>query len=202
MVDEDAKRTILVLVSYLLSYPAENAFWSLMVEANDCIIQLPESTAKNALLHAVGMLKHANRDALEKTYCEQFDFRESSSLYLTAHELGDSRKRGMAMVELRQMFAKDGFIESDADDLPDYIPRLFEFLAQKRSDLTTDDLEQRLVTVCKQIIQYLDKKMPYWYVMHAALTVLPQMNTSDFEEKFEAYEEADLDELPYPLYYQ
>lgn len=65
---------------------------------------------------------------LERHYVEAFDFSKSSSLHLTYHVHGDSRRRGLALLRLKQAYRAAGF-ELPADELPDYLPLMLEFAA-------------------------------------------------------------------------
>ena len=52
------------------------------------------------------------------------------SLLLFEHIHGESRDRGQAMVDLIETYRRNGF-ELDARELPDYLPLLLEYLAQR-----------------------------------------------------------------------
>ena len=65
-------------------------------------------------------------DELRRAYVEDFDFARQRSLHLTYHLHGDSRQRGLALLKLKQAYATEG-LESDAGELPDFLPLMLEF---------------------------------------------------------------------------
>lgn len=75
----------------------------------------------------------ANRDLLdlEESYTALFDRGTSLSLYLFEHVYGEGRERGGAMVELIELYRREGLTLAVAD-LPDYLPILCEFLSVAR----------------------------------------------------------------------
>ncbi|KPV44286.1 hypothetical protein AN477_08015 [Alicyclobacillus ferrooxydans] len=145
-------------------------------------------------------MKKCSQEALEGEYTRYFDFQSSTCLYLTAHELGDSRKRGLALVALRRMLGTAGF-EEDGTELPDYLPLLFEFLAAKAPDFDTTDLEIRLARVVHVIVQALPENSVYRGALSIAASLLPDASLPEGGFVFANREAADLDELPYPLQY-
>ncbi len=78
-------------------------------------------------------------DAQER-YVGLFDRVRSLSLHLFEHVHGESRDRGQAMVDLRNLYAVHGY-DLATDELPDYLPAFLEFLsylplAEARGHLT------------------------------------------------------------------
>jgi len=65
---------------------------------------------------------------LEGRYVELFDRGRATSLYLFEHVHGESRDRGMAMVELKQIYANAGY-RLASKELPDYLPVVLEYLS-------------------------------------------------------------------------
>ena len=74
----------------------------------------------------------AERDLydLEERYVLLFDRTRSLSLHLFEHVHGESRDRGQAMVELKELYASGG-LEMPENELPDYLPLFLEFLATR-----------------------------------------------------------------------
>jgi nitrate reductase delta subunit len=70
---------------------------------------------------------------VEERYVGLFDRSRQVSLYLFEHVHGDSRDRGMAMVNLRDLYASAG-LEADARELPDYLPMYLEYLSMLPAD--------------------------------------------------------------------
>ncbi len=89
-------------------------------------------------------------------YVNQFDCGKQLNLYLFDHIYGDSRERGQAMVDLKEMYEKAGF-EVVQNELPDYLPLFLEFLsyqknAEKASKLL-NDIRPVLENIHKQLAE-------------------------------------------------
>ncbi|RFA28996.1 nitrate reductase molybdenum cofactor assembly chaperone [Alkalilimnicola ehrlichii] len=66
----------------------------------------------------------------QERYVELFDRGRKLSLHIFEHTHGESRERGPAMVQLMTHYQDCGF-ELDARELPDYLPLVLEFLAER-----------------------------------------------------------------------
>ena len=64
----------------------------------------------------------------QRRYVETFDLDRRTSLHLTWYLHGDTRKRGLALLRLKRLYAAAG-LPLDAEELPDYLPLLLEFAA-------------------------------------------------------------------------
>ena len=65
---------------------------------------------------------------LAADYVATFDHRKRCCLFLTYYAHGDTRKRGMALLELKQTYAAAGLALTD-DELPDHLCVVLEFAA-------------------------------------------------------------------------
>ena len=61
-------------------------------------------------------------------YVELFDRRRRACLYLSYYLNGDTRRRGMALVRFKELYAAYGWHAGDAE-LPDFLPMLLQFTA-------------------------------------------------------------------------
>jgi nitrate reductase molybdenum cofactor assembly chaperone NarJ/NarW len=71
-------------------------------------------------------------DAQEQ-YVGLFDRSRRVSLHLFEHVHGESRDRGMAMVNLRELYTAAGLI-ADPNELPDFLPMYLEYLSLLAED--------------------------------------------------------------------
>ena len=62
----------------------------------------------------------------QRRYVETFDLDRRTSLHLTYYLYGDTRKRGLALLRLKRLYAAAG-LPLEADELPDFLPALLEF---------------------------------------------------------------------------
>ena len=69
----------------------------------------------------------------ESSYIEAFDRGRSTSLYLFEHTHGESRDRGQAMIRLLTRYRMHG-LDLSANELPDFLPLVLEFLSTCRPD--------------------------------------------------------------------
>lgn len=206
--DDDARRSIFIVAARLLAYP-DRAWWSLLPEIEAYLRDLPTSDPVATLLTVAGRLRELGVTDLEARYVATFDFNEPTALYLTAHELGDSRRRGQALIELRRLLRAAGFEEATAE-LPDYLPLLLEFLGHAPAGAPSDALdaldalERRLAAVCERIRANLDAENLYRDIFVALREVLPEppeATESNPDQRFPQREQADTGEMPYPLRY-
>lgn len=65
---------------------------------------------------------------VQEAYVDLFDKSRQVSLHLFEHVHGESRERGMAMVNLREVYAQAGLV-GETDELPDFLPMYLEYLS-------------------------------------------------------------------------
>lgn len=162
-----------MLLSVLLRYPDER-----IVEARDeiaaAIEALPASAQKSALERFEDHLASASRLELAQDYVRTFDLRRRSCLYLTYYLHGDTRKRGMALLRLKRLYAAAG-MELEREELPDYLPLLLEFAA-----LAPAGLGETLLREHRPSLELLRRALheadsPYRHVLDAVCAGLPRL---------------------------
>jgi nitrate reductase delta subunit len=82
------------------------------------------------LLRFLDHLGRTPASALAADYVSTFDNRKRCCPYLTYYAYGDTRKRGMALLRLKQAYAAVGLRLVD-DELPDHLAVMLEFAAAK-----------------------------------------------------------------------
>ena len=188
----------LKMASILLSYPDESFSQTL-----DGLSQLCKETSDGLALAAVDALRTLPLPALARCYVAAFDMRQSTALYLTAHELGDSRERGEALLQIHALL-KSAALEPREGELPDYLPLLLEFIAEKPAGMPVSDLEARMATVCLSIHERLEEGHPYRKVFGLIQGCLGNSRAGQRtaqKSPSKPANELDLDNLPYPLVY-
>jgi nitrate reductase delta subunit len=117
------------ILGRLLTYP-DREFMAALPEIAAAIRAEPAFDAREraSLLSLAGRLATEDLIAVEEGYVDLFDRVRSLSLHLFEHVHGDSRARGQAMVDLLEIYRRQG-VELDANELPDYLPVLLEFLS-------------------------------------------------------------------------
>ena len=116
-------------LSALLSYPTQEvctAADELQDIVNDDIQGPPWALRKINCL--IDELRTLDIYELQERYVFLFDRTRSLSLHLFEHVHGESRDRGQAMVDLKMLYAEAG-LETDARELPDFLPLFLEYLS-------------------------------------------------------------------------
>jgi nitrate reductase delta subunit len=80
------------------------------------------------LLRFLQVLVERPATDLAADYVATFDHRKRCCLYLTYYAHGDTRKRGMALLHLKQTYAAAGLQLND-DELPDHLSVVLEYAA-------------------------------------------------------------------------
>jgi nitrate reductase delta subunit len=118
------------VLSLLLSYP--QAEWVSELSLLEEVLEDEKKLNGKAVKKLAGLLQMMRTEPLlelEQNYVGTFDRNPSHSLHLFEHIHGESRDRGMAMVNLIEEYRKHG-LDMDADELPDYVPLFLEYLSQ------------------------------------------------------------------------
>nr|WP_243239778.1 nitrate reductase molybdenum cofactor assembly chaperone [Sulfobacillus harzensis] len=179
------------LLSGLLDYPGADSFWARLADRIEVAEELESEVGQ-----IMRRFQHHDQVALEKLYVETFDFDPKAALYVTAHELGDSRDRGEALIELTNLYHEAGYEVPD-DQLADYLPLLLELLAV-RPGLVPEVVVERVAKVAYNIAQHLDAAHLY----RPLFVILNRVLGAPTEGLPTAEECPDLADLPYPIEYQ
>ncbi|MFS0699574.1 nitrate reductase molybdenum cofactor assembly chaperone [Cellulomonas sp. 179-A 4D5 NHS] len=120
---------------------------------------------------------------LAARYVETFDLARRRSPYLTYYAYGDTRKRGVALVEFKQAYRSAGF-EVSADELPDHVAVVLEFAST--GDETAQESGLRLLLAHRAGLELLrlallDLGSPYAGALVAVCATLPPLAGDDRE---------------------
>ena len=159
----------LKLLAVLLSYPSAELVAALPEIARRLNAEPKLRNATQDML--AGLLAEFKREDLldlQERYVAQFDAGRSTSLHLFEHVHGDSRDRGQAMVDLSALYRRSGFVLK-ANELPDYLPALLEYLASRPAAEVNELIED-----CAHILRALGERLsasgsPYAAVFAALL---------------------------------
>ena len=162
----------------LLAYPEPELITALgeiedVIEAEDL---LPKA-AVAGLLRLTNTLRNTELMALQARYVELFDRVRSLSLHLFEHVHGESRDRGQAMVDLNQLYAKEGLLLAN-HELPDFLPAFLEYLSLLPYKEAVSQLEDT-VQILDGIAARLAKRgSHYAAVFNALLTLAGRRGTT------------------------
>lgn len=117
------------ILGMLLNYPTQELVENLTslssVLHDEGVLKAKTLKGVDALIN---MMSKADLMDLQEDYVGLFDRSRAHSLYLFEHIHGESRDRGMAMINLRGHYAEHGLTLNN-QELPDYLPMFLEFLS-------------------------------------------------------------------------
>jgi len=157
--------------SALLSYPSLD-MRAALPEMADVVAQSPliGTSERDGLLALIEDLSLGDQLDAEERYSDLFDRERALSLHLFEHLHGDSRDRGSAMVELKQLYGAAGF-ELSSSELPDYLPVVLEYLSCRSSGEAREmlaDCAHILKVIARALIA---RQSPYAAVLQALLVL-------------------------------
>jgi nitrate reductase delta subunit len=140
--------------SALLSYPSEDMRGGLSDMAD--VIRRSSLLSQQGRTDLLALVNELAQDDLleaEERYSDLFDRGRALSLHLFEHLHGDSRDRGSAMVELKELYRAAGF-ELTSSELPDYLPVVLEYLSCR-------DLEEarEMLADCAHILKVIARAL-------------------------------------------
>ncbi|MGP0585220.1 nitrate reductase molybdenum cofactor assembly chaperone [Paenibacillus timonensis] len=196
----EAKRIGLAVAAKLLGYP-DDVYPEILRETAEAVSEVEDLTLKSRLETVIQPLQSLPLRELREQYVWTFDWKEKTGLYLTAHELGDSRERGAALILLQHIIGDAGFVAA-AGELADYMPLLYELLAMRPDHVHVRALDLRLAVATKRVADHLPEDSPYRELfVYLMEEVFGEPTEEDIRRLEAKREQADLDELPYPILY-
>ena len=130
----------LKLLSMLLDYPGEEMrAWLAAPLGHETTLEMLRRLDREALLEAdeyaavaafIERQRGLDPTDQESEYVQTFDMTPEHSLHLTHHLFSDDndRNRGPALIDLGELY-KDYGVQVAANELPDYLPLVLEFVA-------------------------------------------------------------------------
>ncbi|HEX5525209.1 MAG TPA: nitrate reductase molybdenum cofactor assembly chaperone [Pedococcus sp.] len=190
------------VVSLLLEYPTEELLSHRPLLA-DAVAGLPASV-REPVSRFLTTLETSPLGQLQRDYVETFDVTRRCCLYLTYFAHGDTRKRGLALVQFKQAYRKAG-VELEAAELPDHLSVVLEFGASYDAETAWRLLNDHRAGIEMLRIALAEKGSPWHDLMLALGATLPELKGED-EDKMLALiaqgppaEEVGLDLQPYAL---
>ncbi|MBK5249575.1 MAG: nitrate reductase molybdenum cofactor assembly chaperone [Actinomycetales bacterium] len=160
------------LAALLLDYPDE----AMLAGLGDLRagVEVLEDPARSHLRPVVEFLADTDPQILATQYVDTFDLKKQCALYLTYYSYGDTRKRGMALLDFKSAYRQSG-LELAVNELPDHLGVVLEFAA-------TQDLAwgRELLTKHRAGLEILrlalrDTGSPYAGVLAAVCSTLPHL---------------------------
>ncbi|QTX03859.1 nitrate reductase molybdenum cofactor assembly chaperone [Agromyces archimandritae] len=195
-IDEQARRSLHMVLSLLLDYPGE-ALDDGRVRTAASSLPEPFGEAVREFLSRVDAMA---RPELEDHYVRTFDLKRKCSMYLSYYATGDTRRRGTALIAFLDAYRAAGW-EFDAAELPDYLPAVLEFSALSDSPIAAE-----LIAAHREGIEVLREALdrlgsPYAGLVGALCRSLPELDEATLERYRTLIEEgppAETVGLPFP----
>ena len=116
----------------------------------------------------------------QAAYVETFDLRRRCSLFLTYYAFGDTRKRGMALLQFKHLYGRAGLTLADGE-LPDHLAVVLEFTA-----IGDPVRGERLLHEHRAGLELIrlaleERRSPYADVLYAVCATLPPVRAEDKE---------------------
>jgi nitrate reductase delta subunit len=115
---------------------------------------------------------------VQREFVQTFDLRRRSGLYLTYYLHGDTRKRGMALLILKQRYRAHGLRLADGE-LPDLLPVVLEFAATVGPGDGEAPLRQHRQGLELLRTALAESGTPYRRLLDAICGALPELTDGD-----------------------
>ncbi|MCB2178210.1 MAG: nitrate reductase molybdenum cofactor assembly chaperone [Actinomycetales bacterium] len=165
------------LAAALLAYPTEQQR-ALLPEIREAASALPEHLVR-PLVSVVDHLGDGPLTDVAAQYVATFDLKRRHSLYLTYFAYGDTRKRGVALVEFKTACRAAGF-EVVSGELPDHLCVVLE-LAAAAPEVGVDLLLRHRAGLEVLRLALLDDHSPWAGALVAVSATLPTLTGDDHD---------------------
>ena len=176
---DDATRRLYQVISLVLDYPSPQLLRRLPL-LRDAVEASAVGGARSAarLRPLLDHLEQTTAETLEREYVETFDLRRRCCLHLSYYGYGDTRKRGMALLDIKQAYQASGVDLADGE-LPDHLCVLLEFTATVDAPVGRVLLLDHRPGIELLRIALAERGSPYVAAIEALTGTFPAMAGSD-----------------------
>lgn len=170
---DDATRAAWQAVSLLIDYPSDT-----LVEQLPLLRRVADGLPGEVATPLSSFLEHAAATPLEqlqRDYVETFDHTRKCCLYLTYFTFGDTRRRGVALVQFKQAYRHAG-LEFSSDELPDHLGVVLEFGAGGDLEAARKLLNDHRAGIEMLRLALQDRHSPWAAVTQALCATLPELD--------------------------
>ncbi|MCE1178943.1 MAG: nitrate reductase molybdenum cofactor assembly chaperone [Micrococcales bacterium] len=175
--DQELRRAWLA-VSYLVEYPTQELLERL--PAIRAAVEACPAAVSEPVGRLTAYLSSTPLQALQEDFVETFDHTRRCCLYLTYFACGDTRKRGVALVQFKQAYRKAG-LEFDGAELPDHLAVVLEFGGTGDVDAAWKLLNDHRAGIEMLRIALQDRESPWADAILALCATLPELEGEESE---------------------
>lgn len=173
----DSDCVVYQAASLLLDYPDGQLLADLPV-IRAAIEEGASPKAVGDLLTLVDHLASTPLEELQRVYVETFDLRRRCCLHLTYFAYGDTRRRGMALLDLKQTYRQCDVVPAE-DELPDHLCVILAFAATGDAAVGRQLLLDHRPGLELLRISLTDRGSVYRHALEAVCRTLPTLLGSD-----------------------
>jgi nitrate reductase delta subunit len=137
MYTETEMRSLYQCFARMLEYPAGGTLQAAIKAQGLLIDEDPASAAQLKEFHDYAASLPPGR--LEEVYTGTFDLDAACHPYVGYHLFGETYKRSVFLVELKQRYTAEGFVFPD-NELPDHLAVILHFLATTRDETQAQEI--------------------------------------------------------------
>jgi nitrate reductase molybdenum cofactor assembly chaperone NarJ/NarW len=166
---------LFAIASLLLRYPSASAL-ERDAEIGEAVATLP-ARLRGPFERFLAHRSEAPPLDLEREYVETFDTRRRCTLNVSYYLYGDTRRRGVALLRLKRMYAAAGLV-LDSDELPDHLPVMLEFAALAPPGYGEHVLQEHRVGIELLLLGLRHDGRPHADVIESVSAALPRLGLS------------------------
>lgn len=165
------------VVSLLLDYP-DAVLVERLPMLREVVATLPDAQ-REPLAEVLDTLADSELAELQAEYVDTFDVTRKCSLHLTYFTQGDTRRRGVALVEFKQAYRRAG-VDFDTDvELPDHLCVVLEFGAVQDRATAWHLLNRHRVGIEVLRAGLAQRSSPWLPAVEALRATLPELDGDD-----------------------
>ena len=164
--------------SILLDYPDEELL-SRLDFLSSVAASLPGKIA-GGLQETIDTLRSRPLFTTQADYVDTFDTRRRGCLFLTYFSSGDTRKRGLALLRIKQVYIRAGLVLAE-DQLPDHLCVVLEFAATTDQAAGLKMLLDNRAGLELLRLHLEETGSPWWGAVESVCATLPPLKGKDRE---------------------
>ena len=171
-------RLIRQAASWALCYPDDDVC-ARMPQLTEAMNELSPGDGRDAMLRFLDAWMAVPADQRRRDYVQMFDLDRNYALHLSYWTDGDTRRRGQALADIKQIYRTSGFLLNDDQELPDHLTIVLEFAA-----LVDPTAGNRLLQDYRPSLELIrlalaDRGSPFADVLVAVCSTLPGESPKD-----------------------